>query len=75
MAKQYGILFNASNPAETAQKLRSAGHQVADPGKSNHETGMAIDVYGSGKLDAVTPAQEKILNANGWYSAGISGDA
>lgn len=36
---------------------------------------MAIDVYGSGKLDAVTPAQEKILNANGWYSANIPGDA
>lgn len=75
MANQYGIPFNASNPAETAQKLRSAGHQVADPGKSNHETGMAIDVYGSSKLDKVTPAQEKILNANGWYSANIPGDA
>ena len=75
MANQYGIPFNASNPAETAQKLRSAWHQVADPGKSNHETGMAIDVYGSSKLDKVTPAQEKILNANGWYSANISGDA
>ena len=75
MASQYGIPFNSSNPAETAQKLRSAGHQVADPWKSNHETGMAIDVYGSGKLDAVTPAQEKILNANGWYSANIPGDA
>ena len=36
---------------------------------------MAIDVYGSSKLDAVTPAQEKILNANGWYSANIPGDA
>ena len=75
MANQYGIPFNASNPAETAQKLRSAWHQVADPGKSNHETGMAIDVYGSSKLDKVTPAQEKILNANGWYSANIPGDA
>jgi len=75
MANQYGIPFNASNPAETAQKLRIAGHQVADPGKSNHETGMAIDVYGSSKLDKVTPAQEKILNANGWYSANIPGDA
>lgn len=75
MANQYGIQFNASNPAETAQKLRSAWHQVADPGKSNHETGMAIDVYGSSKLDKVTPAQEKILNANGWYSANIPGDA
>jgi hypothetical protein len=32
---------------------------------------MAIDVYGSSKLDAVTPEQEKVLNANGWYSAGI----
>jgi LAS superfamily LD-carboxypeptidase LdcB len=71
MADRYGIAFNASNPAETAQKLRNAGHQVADPGKSNHESGMAIDVYGSSKLDAVTPSQEKILNANGWYSAGI----
>lgn len=36
---------------------------------------MAIDVYGSSKLDKVTPAQEKILNANGWYSANIPGDA
>jgi LAS superfamily LD-carboxypeptidase LdcB len=71
MANRYGIAFNSNNPAETAQKLRSAGHQVADPGKSNHESGMAIDVYGSSKLDAVTPEQEKILNANGWYSAGI----
>lgn len=75
MADRYGIPFNASNPAETAQKLRSAGHQVADPWKSNHESGMAIDVYGSSKLDAVTPAQEKILNANWWYSAGIPWDA
>ena len=74
MASRYGIPFNASNPAETAQKLRSAGHQVADPGKSNHESGMAIDVYGSSKLDAVSPAQERVLNANGWYSAGIPGD-
>jgi len=31
MADRYGIPFNASNPAETAQKLRNAGHQVADP--------------------------------------------
>ncbi len=31
MADRYGIAFNANNPAETAQKLRSAGHQVADP--------------------------------------------
>lgn len=75
MADRYGIPFNASNPAETAWKLRKAGHQVADPWKSNHESGMAIDVYGSSKLDAVTPAQEKILNANGWYSAGIPWDA
>ena len=36
---------------------------------------MAIDVYGSSKLDAVTPEQEKVLNANGWYSAGIPWDA
>ena len=75
MAARYGIPFNPSNPAETAQKLRSAGHQVADPWKSNHESWMAIDVYGSSKLDAVSPAQEKILNANGWYSAGIPWDA
>lgn len=71
MADRYGIQFNASNPAETAQKLRSAGHQVADPGKSNHESGMAIDVYGDSSMKAVTPEQEKILNSNGWYSAGI----
>lgn len=75
MAEQFGIPFNASNPAETAQKLRNAGHQVADPWKSNHESGMAIDVYGNSKLDAVTPEQERILNANGWYSAGIPWDA
>lgn len=75
MADRYGIPFNASNPAETAQKLRSAGHQVADPWKSNHESGMAIDVYWNSKLDPVSPAQEKILNANGWYSAGIPWDA
>lgn len=30
---------------------------------------MAIDVYGSSKLDAVTPEQERVLNANGWFSA------
>lgn len=75
MADRYGIAFNANNPAETAAKLRAAGHQVADPGKSNHETGMAIDVYADNKLNPVTPEQEKILNANGWYSAGIPGDA
>lgn len=75
MADRYGIPFNASNPAETAQKLRSAGHQVADPWKSNHESGMAIDVYWNSKLDPVSPEQERILNANGWYSAGIPWDA
>lgn len=75
MAERYGIPFNASNPAETAQKLRSAGHQVADPWKSNHETWMAIDVYADSKFNPVTPEQEKILNANGWYSAGIPWDA
>ena len=75
MADRYGIPFNSSNPAETAWKLRKAGHQVADPWKSNHESGMAIDVYWDSKLWKVSPAQEKILNANGWYSAGIPGDA
>jgi hypothetical protein len=76
MANKQGIAFNASNPAETAQKLRTAGHQVADPGKSNHETGMAIDVYADSSMKSgVTPAQEKILNANGWYSGNIPGDA
>jgi len=75
MADRYGIAFNASNPAETAQKLRSAGHQVADPWKSNHESWMAIDVYWDSKLGKVSTAQEKILNANGWYSAGIPWDA
>ena len=75
MADRYGIPFNSSNPAETAWKLRKAGHQVADPWKSNHESGMAIDVYWDSKLWKVSPAQEKILNANWWYSAGIPGDA
>ena len=75
MAETNKIPFNPANPSETAQALRLAGHPVADPGKSNHESGMAIDVYGSGKLDIVTPAQEKILNANGWYSANIPGDS
>lgn len=75
MANQYGIAFNASNPAETAAKLRAAWHQVADPWKSNHETWMAIDVYADSKFNPVTPEQEKILNANGWYSAGIPWDA
>jgi hypothetical protein len=76
MANKQGIAFNASNPAETAQKLRTAGHQVADPGKSNHETGMAIDVYADSSMKSwPTPAQEKILNANGWYSGNIPGDA
>ena len=75
MANQYWITFNANNPAETAAKLRAAGHQVANPWKSNHETGMAIDVYSNDKLEPVTTEQEKILNANGWYSAGIPWDA
>jgi hypothetical protein len=50
MANKQGIAFNTNNPAETAQKLRTAGHQVADPGKSNHETGMAIDVYADSSM-------------------------
>jgi hypothetical protein len=32
---------------------------------------MAIDVYGSSNLDKVSKEQEAILNANGWFSAGI----
>lgn len=76
MANQYWIPFNASNPAETAQKLRSAGHQVADPWKSNHETWMAIDIYSDSSMKSwPTPEQEKILNSNGWYSGNIPGDA
>ncbi len=75
MANRYGIPFNKSNPSETAQALRNAGHQVANPGQSNHETGMAIDVYADSKLGKVTPQQEAILNKNGWFSAGIPGDA
>lgn len=75
MANRYGIPFNKSNPSETAQALRNAGHQVADPGKSNHETGMAIDVYADKNLWKVTPQQEAILNKNGWFSAWIPGDA
>jgi len=73
MATRYNIPFTTAN--ETAQKLRDAGHQVADPWKSQHETGMAIDVYGDSKLGKVSKEQEAILNANGWYSAGIPWDA
>lgn len=75
MADRFGIPFNANNPAETAAAIRAKWAPVADPWKSNHESGMAIDVYGSSKLDAVTPEQERVLNANGWFSAWIPGDA
>ena len=75
MADKNGIPFNANNPAETAAKIRAKWIPVADPWKSNHENGMAIDVYWDNSLNKVSPAQEKILNANGWYSAGIPRDA
>ncbi len=75
MADRFGIPFNANNPAETAAAIRAKWAPVADPWKSNHESGMAIDVYGSSKLDAVTPEQERVLNANGWFSAWIPWDA
>ncbi len=75
MADRLGFAYNAANPAETAAKLRAAWHAVADPGKSNHESGMAVDIYKDSSLQAVSPEQERILNANGWYSAGIPWDA
>lgn len=75
MADRLKVPFNASNPAETAAKLRAMWNKIADPWKSNHESGMAIDVYWNSKLDPVSPEQERILNANGWYSAGIPWDA
>lgn len=75
MADRYKIAFNESNPSETAAALRKAWHQVANPGNSKHESGMAIDVYADSKLGKVTPQQEAILNKNGWFSAGIPWDA
>lgn len=75
MAERFKIPFNANNPSETAQALRTAGHQVANPWQSKHESGMAIDVYADKRLWKVTTQQESILNKNGWFSAGIPGDA
>jgi len=54
-------------PWASAAELRAAWHQIADVGKSDHETGMAIDVYANGSYWAPTAAQVAILNKNGWY--------
>ena len=67
MAQRHGIPFNASNPNETAEALRQAGHQVANVGNSKHENGMAIDIYANANFDAPTAEQVDILNKNGFY--------
>ncbi len=66
MAAKYWIEFNEQNPNETAAALRKAWHQVADVGKSKHESWMAIDIYASGwwKVDDRT---KSILNKYWFY--------
>lgn len=53
-------------PWATAAQLRAAWHQIADVGKSNHEGGMAIDLYSDDKLSAPTQAQVEIMERNWW---------
>lgn len=50
-------------PWASASELRAAGHQIADVWKSDHETGMAIDIY-SEWMKAPTPQQVAVLNKN-----------
>lgn len=73
MAERYWIPFNSSNPAETARQLTNAGHTVAIPWYSKHETWMAIDLYSDG-MKAPTPEQVKILNAKGWFQTAGAND-
>lgn len=53
-------------PWASAEELRAAWHDVADIWHSNHETGMAIDIYswGNWKLVKPTAEQTSILNKN-----------
>lgn len=66
MASKFWIPFNEANPAETAKALSAAGHQVAVPWGSKHETGMAVDLYDANG-NAPSADQVAILNAKWWY--------
>lgn len=62
-------------PGATAAQLRAAWHQIADVWHSNHEGGMAIDLYSDDKFSAPTQQQINIMQNNGWQWANIPGDA
>lgn len=66
MADRYWVLFNQWNPAETADELSRRWHIVARPWYSNHEGGMAIDMYSNPALAAPSKAQIDIMAKNWW---------
>lgn len=53
-------------PWATAAQLRAAWHQVADVGKSNHETGLAIDIYNNNTQTWPTQEMINIMKQNWW---------
>lgn len=72
MADRFKVPFDAKNPNNTAAKLRAAGHQIADVGASNHEKGIAMDLYpDQAYINQVKP----YLLANGWTQPIPNGDA
>lgn len=73
MASKFWIPFNEANPAETAKALSAAGHQVAVPWGSKHETGMAVDLYDANG-NAPSADQVAILNAKWRYQTAGAGD-
>lgn len=62
-------------PWATAAQLRAKGHQIADVWQSNHEGGMAIDLYSNDKYGAPTQQQIAIMEQNGWHHPNIPWDA
>jgi len=76
MAAKWGVDVDPSSPDsvnQAAAKLTAMGHSVAPVGQSNHETGMAVDIYPSdpasqsnAKAQAYIEKMKPFMEANGW---------